>query len=72
MIGPEVGLSALLKLTGATQLELAQHLSVNRSTLASWLAGYSPMPDDVIVKIHKFVAARLRQRHPAVVHEASD
>ena len=63
MIGPEVGLSALLKLTGTTQLELAQNLGVSRSTLASWLSGYAPMPDDVVLKIHRVISNRFQRVH---------
>ena len=71
MIGPDVGLSALLKLTGTRQLELARHLTVPRSTLAGWLSGYAPMPDDVVLKIHRFVAARLSRLHAHELEETS-
>ena len=54
-------LSALMKLAGLRQAEVAQVLGVNRSTLASWLSGYAPMPDDVILKTHRLVSSRLNR-----------
>lgn len=51
--------AALFKLTGLRQIEVAHELGVRRSTLAGWLAGYSPMPDDVVVRTHRLIARRL-------------
>jgi transcriptional regulator with XRE-family HTH domain len=51
--------AALLKLTGLRQLEVAQELGVRRSTLAGWLAGYTPMPDDAVLKTHRLISERL-------------
>lgn len=65
MATSETILTALIKLVGLRQIDAARELGVSRSTLAGWLAGYSPMPDDVIVKIHRFVADRLNQIHQA-------
>ena len=57
-------LCALLKLVGLRQIEVARELGVNRSTLAGWLSGYSPMPDEAILGIHKLVCSRLPTVHP--------
>lgn len=59
MSQPERALSGLLKLTGLRQLEVSQQLGVSRSCLAGWLAGYSPMPDEMVLKVHRLVSARL-------------
>jgi len=57
--------AALLKLTGMKQVELAQELGVPRSTLASWLGGYAPMPDEAVLKTHRLLSDRLaRIREP--------
>ena len=39
--------------------KLAADLGVNRSTLAGWLSGYSPMPDDAVLKVHRMICSRL-------------
>jgi transcriptional regulator with XRE-family HTH domain len=59
MSGTETLFSALLKLTRLRQIEVARELDVSRSTLAGWLAGYSPMPDEVVLKIHRLISIRL-------------
>ena len=38
---------------------IAQELDVPRSTLASWLAGYAPMPDEAVLKTHRVLNGRL-------------
>ena len=53
--------TALLKLTGLRQIEVARSLGVGRSTLAGWLAGYSPMPDDAVLKTHRLISERLKR-----------
>jgi len=59
MSGTETLFAALFKLTGLRQIEVARELGVSRSTLAGWLAGYSPMPDEVVIKIHRLISIRL-------------
>ena len=66
MMQTEVVLAALLKLAGLKQRDVAQELGVSRSTLASWLSGYAPMPDDVVLKIHRLVNSRLQRVHAEV------
>ena len=59
MCGMGIVLSALLRLTRITQRELAGSLGIKRSTLAGWLAGYAPMPDEVVLRIHHLLGQRL-------------
>lgn len=59
MSSTEVLFAAILKLTDVKQAELARELGVPRSTLASWLAGYAPMPDEAILKTHRLLTSRL-------------
>ena len=59
MLEPQRALIGLLKLTSLRQIEVAQHLDVTRSRLAGWLSGYSPMPDEMILKVHRLVSERL-------------
>lgn len=61
MMATEVLFASLLKLTGVKQSELAHELGVARSTLASWLAGYAPMPDAAVLKTHRFLNQRLQR-----------
>jgi hypothetical protein len=49
----------LSKMAGYRQIEVAEHLGVSRSCLAGWLAGYSTMPDDALLKVHRLVSERL-------------
>ena len=63
MPGPELALSSLLKLVGLRQVEVAREVGVNRSTLAGWLSGYSRMPDEVVLKVHRIVSDRLGMIH---------
>ena len=56
---PEAVFAGLLKLTGLKQREVAYDLGVSRSTLAGWLSGYSPMPDEMVLKTHRLLSARL-------------
>ncbi len=51
--------AALLKLVGLRQIEVARELGVRRSTLAGWLAGYAPMPDEAVLKTHRLITQRL-------------
>jgi transcriptional regulator with XRE-family HTH domain len=51
--------AALLKLVGLRQIEVADELGVRRSTLAGWLAGYAPMPDEAVLRTHRLIAKRL-------------
>lgn len=60
MMGTDLVLSALLKLAGLRQIDVARELGVSRSTLASWLSGYAPMPDDAILKVHRLIADRFQ------------
>jgi transcriptional regulator with XRE-family HTH domain len=55
--------TALLKLVGLRQIEVARELGVRRSTLAGWLAGYAPMPDEAVLKTHRLIAERLSRMH---------
>lgn len=66
----ELLFAALLRLVGIRQAELARELGVARSTLASWLAGYAPMPDDAILKIHRVVNRRLQKVRDGLKREA--
>ena len=59
MSTPDRVLVALMKLTGLRQLHLARELGVSRSTLAGWLAGYGPMPDEAVLKAHRAICSRL-------------
>ena len=59
MPGPQRILIALMKLCGVRQIEAAQELKVPRSRLASWLSGYTPMPDDAVLDLHRLINARL-------------
>jgi transcriptional regulator with XRE-family HTH domain len=59
MSTPDRVFAALLKLTGLRQLEAAESLGVSRSTLAGWLSGYSPMPDEMILRLHRLLSDRL-------------
>ena len=61
MAETEVVFSALMKLVGLRQIEVADELGVNRSTLASWLSGYSPIPDEMVLRIHRLIGARLNR-----------
>jgi transcriptional regulator with XRE-family HTH domain len=51
--------AALLKLVGLRQIEVARELGVRRGTLAGWLAGYAPMPDEAVLRTHRIIAKRL-------------
>jgi transcriptional regulator with XRE-family HTH domain len=55
--------TALLKLVGLRQIEVARELGVRRGTLAGWLAGYAPMPDEAVLKTHQLIAQRLGRMH---------
>ncbi len=55
----EILFAALMKLTGTKQTELAHELGVARSTLAAWLAGYAPMPNEAVLKAHRYFNERL-------------
>jgi len=61
MSGTESLFAVFLKLTGLRQIDVARELGVRRSTLAGWLSGYSPTPDDVVLKIHRLISVRLRR-----------
>jgi plasmid maintenance system antidote protein VapI len=67
----ELLFAALLRFAGVRQAALARELGVPRSTLASWLAGYAPMPDDAILKIHRLLGERLQRVRGAGEHGAA-
>lgn len=67
----ELLFATLLRLVGLRQADLAKELGVARSTLASWLAGYAPMPDDAILRTHRFLNHRLQRVRGGVDRDAS-
>jgi len=69
---PQRALVGLLKMTGLRQLEVAMCLGVSRSRLASWLAGYSPMPDEMVLKVHRLVSDRLGRLSGSAFSGTSD
>jgi transcriptional regulator with XRE-family HTH domain len=66
----ELLFAALLRLVGIRQADLARELGVARSTLASWLSGYAPMPDDAILKTHRAVNQRLQRVREGIERRA--
>jgi transcriptional regulator with XRE-family HTH domain len=53
--------AGLLKLVGLRQIEVAKELGVRRSTLAGWISGYAPMPDEAVLRTHRLIAKRLSE-----------
>lgn len=56
MVKRESELKCKFKLAGVSQKDVATFCDVPYSTMASWLDGYAPMPEDVRKKIELFLS----------------